>query len=238
MAVVLAMGAAQKQALDDRSVATFLHDLQHDVARDDRPAVAARIQYPLIVFAGGVRIPINDAPALLQQYDAVFSSALKEIISEAAMPGPGRSDSAASVTVGADYARVGSDALRIEPAGAGLKITRITVPLGASRVTSATAVSPKIGRDAQRLVIGIGPVVLSATKSQLLEVHINGVSGRDIVARLTNVKRRASIDSRAQNGVRTWIGRIPEDGDYRINVMRLATESGSRLPYLMVVSLR
>jgi len=80
--------------------------------------------------------------------------------------------------------------------------------------------------------------LLSAMKNQLLEVRINGVSGRDIVARIINVNNRAPIDSRAHDGVRTWIGRVPENGDYRIDVVRLATGGDPRLPYVMVVSMR
>ena len=80
--------------------------------------------------------------------------------------------------------------------------------------------------------------LLSATKNQLLEVRINGVSGRDVVARITGIKSSAPIDARARDGVRTWIGRIPEDGDYRIDVVRLANDGASELSYLMVVSLR
>ena len=37
---------------------------------------------------------------------------------------------------------------------------------------------------------------------------------------------------------RTWIGRLPADGDYRIEVVRLARGEPSRLPYLIVVSTR
>ena len=69
-------------------------------------------------------------------------------------------------------------------------------------------------------------------------MRINGVSGRDIVARIADVKSRAPIDSRAREGVRTWIGRIPDDGDYRIEVVRLAGGDAGRLAYVMVVGLR
>ena len=76
------------------------------------------------------------------------------------------------------------------------------------------------------------------SRNRLLEVRITGVSGRDIVARISSVKSRAPLDARAQDGVRTWIGRIPEDGDYRLEVVRLAAGGAPRLDYLMTVSLR
>jgi hypothetical protein len=150
--------------------------------------------------------------------------------------------------------------VRIEPVGSELKITSITVPLAtvlesSKARRSSTGSAPGACRGAgqpQRLVIGVGQVqrsgalrpgerdayLLSATKNQLLEARINGVSGRAIVARIISTKSGAPIDSRANNGVRTWIGRIPEDGDYCIDVVRLAPGGSSQLPYVMVVMMR
>jgi hypothetical protein len=80
--------------------------------------------------------------------------------------------------------------------------------------------------------------LVSAAKNRLLEVRINGVTGRETVARIFNAKTRAPIDARAGEGVRTWIGRLPEDGSYRIEVVRLAPGAAPRLDYLMIVTLR
>jgi hypothetical protein len=44
------------------------------------------------------------------------------------------------------------------------------------------------------------------------------------------------LDSRARDGARTWIGRIPDDGDYRIDVVRLAAAGASLLPYVLAIS--
>jgi hypothetical protein len=52
--------AVQTRVLDERLAAMFVRELQRAVARDDRAAVSALIQYPLTVFAGGLRIPIPD----------------------------------------------------------------------------------------------------------------------------------------------------------------------------------
>ena len=244
--------AAQTTAVDDRSAAIFLRELQRGVARDDRQAVSALIQYPLIVSTGGVRIPIADAAALLQNYDVVFPPALKTLIAQAAIPARARPAPVASVVVTPGLITIGPDAMRIEPVGGGLKITRMTVPLAAPSAGSDPDVSRGGGREPQRLVLDVGQItragalspgardvyLLSARKNRLLEVRINGVSGRDIVARIVSTKNRAPIDSRAHDGVRTWIGRLPEDGDYRIDVVRLAPGGAPRLPYVIVFSMR
>jgi hypothetical protein len=241
----------QELALDERAVALFLRELQRGVTRGDRAAVAALIRYPLTVFAGGVRIPIADQAALLQNYQVVFPPALETLIGQAAISARGRPSSNAAVTITGDFASIGAEAVRIERIGGALKVTRITVPL-ATPATATGAAAGGAGRAPERLMAGVGQVqragalaagerdayLLKAAKNQLLEVRINGVSRRDIVARITNVKSRAAIDSRAQDGARTWIGRIPDDGDYRIDVVRLAAAGPPRLEYLMIVALR
>jgi len=243
--------AVQTRVLDERPAAMFVRELQRAVARDDRAAVSALIQYPLTVFAGGLRIPIPDTAALLQSYDVIFSPALKSLIARAAIPARGRAADA-SVVVTAGLVTVGIDAVRIEPVGSGLRITRITVPLAASSPEGGAAAKRSGSHEPQRLTIGVGRIqragalapgqrdmyLLSAMKNQLLEVRINGVSGRDIVARISSVSNRQPLDSRAHDGVRTWIGRVPADGDYRIDVVRLASGGDSLLPYVMVVSMQ
>jgi hypothetical protein len=153
----LTLPAALLQApVDDRSVAAFLRELESRVARDDRRAVAMLVQFPLTVFAAGVRIPIRDAAALHQNYDVVFSPALKSLIAQAAAPGRGTSRAGASVVVAPDFASIGVDAVRIERVGDGLKITRITVPLAAPS-GGGEGRSPRGGeRQPERLLVDFG----------------------------------------------------------------------------------
>jgi hypothetical protein len=51
--------------------------LQRAASRDDRPAVAALMAFPLNVTAGGVRLPVSDEAAFLQNYDAIITPALR-----------------------------------------------------------------------------------------------------------------------------------------------------------------
>ena len=247
---------ATQQALDERLVAPFLRQLQRAVARDDRQAVAERIQYPLIVFAGGVRIPIADAAALVQTYDVVFSPALKAVLAQASLLTRGRTAPKYPVTVAAGVVFIG-DVIHIQLVGGALKVTRISAPLEApsAAVTDLPSVQSRgagNSREPRRLTLQVGQTrlsgalapgardayVVSAMKNQLLEVRIDGVSGRDIVARIVNTKSRAPLDARARDGVRTWSGRVPEEADYRIDVVRLAPAGEPRLPYVIVVSMR
>ncbi len=69
-------------------------------------------------------------------------------------------------------------------------------------------------------------------------MQIEGVRGRDIVARIVRVRDGAPVDARAAEGVRTWSGRVPEEGDYRIEVVRLAREPAAPMPFTLTVSAR
>ena len=230
--LVVAAGVTAPQSVaDERAAAAFLREVQRDVARDDRRALSALVQYPLTVFAGAVRIPIRDADALLQNYDGVFTPAMKAAIAHAT--------SAIDLNV-----------LRIEPVGGALKITR-TVPLGAASPGPPASAGRPAAREPQRLFLDVGRIqragtlargerdtyVLSARKNQLLELRVTGVSGRDIVVRIASAESGAPVDARARDGVRTWIGRLPDDGDYRIDVVRLAA-GATELPYVFVISMR
>ncbi len=253
LAVSLLAVVSQAQ-VDERSAAAFVRTLQQAVARNDRAAVAAMIRYPLTVFAGGVRIPITDASDLVHSYDAVFSPALKLVIADATMRGRGGAAAAPPIDVDADRVTIAGDAVQVEAIRGRLLITAIHAPLAASsnRITSGTATGATRGREPRRIAIGFGRIehlgslgpgqrdgyLLSAHRNQVLDVRITGVSGRDVVIELTNTKTRTPIDAKARGGVRTWVGRIPEDADYRIDVVRLAARGSAQLLYTLVVSLR
>lgn len=244
------VAAAGQAGLDEGAVRRFLGELQRSVARDDRGAVSRLMHYPLTVWAAGVRIPIPDSAALLRNYDAVFSPALKDVIARAELPRDGRPAPAVTVTISPSGAFLQGDAITIERVGDRLGVARVSVPLAPAGRGHAGAPS-RSDREPKRLIMGLRTVqragvltegardsyVIWADKNQLLEVRITGVRQRDIVARILQVKTQAPVDARAREGGRTWIGRIPENGEYRIDVVRLA---GGRepLPYLLSMRLR
>jgi hypothetical protein len=255
LAIVLATSAAaharQTATLDRQAVVQFVRDLHDEISRDDRQAIAARVRYPLTVFAGGVRIPIADAAAFVASYDIVLTPALKALVASAAASGA-RSPGGALTTTG-EFATIGADAVRIDRVNGALTITRITVPLGAAAAPGPDARAGRAGRARdhapRRLYLGVGQLrrsgalaagerdtyVINAAKNQFFDLRITGVAGRAIVARLTNVRTGKALDERAQEGVRTWAGRLPDEGDYRIDVVRLDTGRDPRLFYVLTV---
>jgi hypothetical protein len=163
------------------------------------------------------------------------------------------------VAITADGVTIGGDAVTIEPVAGRLRITGIHVPLAASAVKpQAGANQPTAGGGAphtpapRRLALSFGRIehngilgrggreafLIPARKNQTLDARITGVGGRDVVLYLVNSKTRAAVDAKAESGVRTWVGRIPQDGEYRLDVVRLTNRGDARLPYVLIVSLR
>jgi hypothetical protein len=247
------LALATQEALDERAVAPFLRQLQRAVARDDRQAVAAQVQYPLMVTAGAVRIPIADAAALVAAYDVVFSPALRAMLAQASLQAGERTPPACPVEIAGDTVTIGDDLIRIQRVDGRLKVTRMKLPSVPLAGPSPAPSRPTgAGRGPRRLNLQVGEArlsgalaprgrdvyLLSATRNQLLEVRIDRVSGRSIVARIVNAKSREPIDARARDGARSWTGRVPADGDYRIDVVRAGSSGEPYLPYVIVVAMR
>ncbi|HZP48355.1 MAG TPA: hypothetical protein VFB07_07475 [Vicinamibacterales bacterium] len=242
--LAIAATLAMQGGLDRTAVDRFVAELRRAVAAGDRAAVAARVQYPITVFAGGMRIPIADAAALGQSYAVIFTSALTSAIARDAP------------IVSGDTATIGAGAIEIRRIGGALEITRITVPVGGGGAAARSdargrGASPPADAAPDRIGIDVGRAqragslapgarasyVVFVPKNRLLDVRIEGVRGRDVVARIVRATDGAPVDPRAKDGVRTWSGRVPEDGDYRIEVVRRSTGADRQL-FTLIVTLR
>ena len=130
-------------------------------------------------------------------------------------------------------------------------MSRIREP-EATQAPTAAAKTPAAPRAPKRIALVVGQTqlsgalgpkdrdlyVIAARKNQLLDVRINGVSGRDVVLHVVNVKSGAPVDQRAKDGVRVWTGRVPDEADYRIEVERTNPSGEPRLAYILVAALR
>jgi hypothetical protein len=254
-----AQSAYEAPGLSDRQIGSFVAGLQRAVSRDDRRAVAAMVRYPMTVFVARLRVPVGSADEMVERYDAVFTSELKARIADTragSEPGsPGR-----GIRMSADGLTVADGLIVVAAVEGALKITSITVPPGAaprppgsSAAPGETVRSPRPrtpqrvnvppGRaSVQRLgALGAGQTdsyVVWARRGQLLEVRVERVRESAIVLHVFDATSRAPVDARARAGVRVWAGRVPATGDFRIDVVRLATSGPSVMTYTLVVGLR
>ncbi len=248
---MLTTSAAAAPPIDEHLVVQMLGELRSAIGRDDRATVAAMIEYPINVLAGGMRIPMPNAGELIRNYDVVFSPSLKAVIAQAAVPVAGRPSPVYRISISDTVATIAGDLLWLQPSNGSLKITRITEPLTPPASTIAeTHMKPE--RLPRRVALAVGQTqlsgtlppggrdsyIISAVENQLIDVRINRVNARDIVAHIVDLKTQAPVDAKARDGVRVWTGRVPDQADYRIDVVRLAPAGEPQLPYVLIISLR
>jgi len=211
--------------------------VQQACARNDRESVASLIEYPLTVFASGWNIPVKDRATFLQSYDAFFTEDVKEAIA------------AASTTLRVDpkaaFVPFGN-VLRIKSVGGSFRIVAIVMPPAGHRVRAARRETVRVSFPARQdwtayagsLAAGEHESYLvRAKRNELLEVRIDGFAGRAIVAHVLDAAGSA-LDARARDGTRVWAGRVPEEGDYRIDVVRTTRNGDPALVYRLTVTLR
>jgi len=234
--LALAAGLAAAPA-PESALASFLARVQKACASNDRGALASLIEYPLTVFASGWNIPVKDRAAFLQSYDAFFTDDVKDAIASASTQ--------QRMAEGAAFLSFGN-VLRIKSSNGSFRIAAIVMPPPGQRLRAArretTRVSfpaaPYPARYAGSLAAGEREsYVVRVKRNELLDVRLEGFAGRAIVARLLDATG-APLDARASEGTRAWTGRVPSDGDYRIEVTRTTRAGDAVLVYRLTVSLR
>jgi len=234
----------------------FVAELRRALAADDRQAVASLVQFPANVWAGGFRLPMPDAQALLAQYDAIFTSGMKTILASGVVE-----------RRAPDVLTLGGGAIEAAQVDGRLRITRISVLTAPREVDGATASSAAgaptsagaggagaATRQTRRLTFRAGQrsaqwadtvgaretdsYVVFIAQGQMLDVRLDRVRGRDVVVTVADAKTGKPIDAKAGAGVRTWTGRVPAAADYRIDVSRTIPDSEPPLPYTLTVSFK
>jgi len=222
----------------DEEVAAFAKAFATACARRDRPAVASMIRFPIVVDVSGSRIPFQNAAELFERFDLVMT------------PDLCRSISAAAARVTPEGATLGKNLVELRRVNGTLKATAMSVTLTPAGATARSAdalpngdipLSVRVGpRPTQRSGTleagGSDAYLIRASAQQLVEIRIEGVPGRDVVARLVDARSNTPVDARADQGVRVWAGRVAA-GEYRIQVVRRSAGPDT-LTYTLAVSLR
>jgi len=237
---LLALGWTLAAAGPEPSAADrFLAELQAAAERNDRTAIAGMIQYPIKTYISGWIIPIADRKTFITSFDAFFTEEIKDLIAEAA--GKPHAVKPNDVIV------LGNGALRAIRINGRYKIIGIVPPPLSRKVRGArrgvTTVSFRTGESSAGYTgtLAAGEherYLVRASRNELLEVRVDRVRGRDIVARVFDAATKTSVDARGQEGARVWTGRVPATGDYLIDVLRTAPAGEAVLTYWLTVSLR
>lgn len=219
----------------------FLADLQHALARQDKPAVAALFEYPAMVLASGLRMPVADRATLVKMYDIVFPPALQGVVAMARVARAGQPAPVYGVALNDDSLVVGLSWIFARRANGRYRITRVVPPGGMAM--PLRRITFKAGQ-ASALFSGtlipyeMQSYIIAAAKGQRLQVKLDGFSERAAVARLIETKSGLPLDDTAGDGTRQWSGTIADNIDVRIDVLRLAAADRPAPTYILSVGLR
>jgi hypothetical protein len=225
----------------------FVTTLAQAMARQDRAAVADLIRYPTAATVGSVNIPLTNRAGFLKVYDGIFTAELRCLVETSAAAG------ASGIRVEGRGVSFAEGRVQAQDVDGTLKITRINVPPagGAAapppskprRVTlrsmGKTQFSGRLYGD------GVDAYIVSLKKGDVVEARIEKFPGRSAALRVVEQKTGKVLDRpapKASDGTaaapRVWTDTIREDGDYRVEVVRLASYCAPSITYLLTITLK
>lgn len=232
LAAVVLAGQAPG-AGDERAIASFLSILRRGVANHDPATVARVVQFPIMVNAL-FTIPVRNAADLRQYYDAFFTEDLVRAIACGSVQ-----RTAAGITI--------NKQLFAERRGDAFKITRMTAHPMPPKKASAPRKPRRVVFNApgyrQAPFAGtlepgaVDSYVIWVRKNEVLRATLTGFKGNGAWMRILN-ERGQPIDAKAANAARTWAGPVPDNGDYRIDVVRRTGECDPPVVYDLEVRLQ
>ena len=232
-------GDTDAEALRRRLIDAFM--------RGDRRAVAGMVRYRLVVDAGGLMIPVVDRATLLQMWDAVFPPEVRCLIEGSGVPRPGQAAPRYAMKVDVGGAWYGDGRVRADRGPDGLKITRMTLPPGYGE---GLAGKPRQvlfkwgkGRSAYRGRLSADNVdvyLVQARAGDLLNAQLERVRVEDASVRVVHQTGNRLLSPAGPTGSearRLWAGRVPESGEYRVEVVRRGAYCDPPVNYQLKVSL-
>ncbi len=236
-AVLLSQTPAPAASAGQGRAAAFVTAVTQAISRRDRAAVAEFMRYPATATVGGIGVPIRSRAELLTLYDSVFSPELRCLVDKSTF----RVERGAVV--------FGEGRIRAEDVDGKFRITRISVPpaggLAQPPPSKPKQVYLRRGKTqfAGRLYgDGVDGYIASLRKGDVVEARIEQFPGRSAALHIVEQKTGKSLDRPALKGSdgtapapRFWTDTIREDGEYRIEVVRLSSYCAPSFTYLLTV---
>lgn len=235
---------ASQTAPSDDALRQFVAGLRQASARDDRPALAGMMRYPLEVMAGGLKIPVPDETAFIDLYASIMTPALRAVIARAQVPKAGRTSPTVRRSAAGEISFEG--ALTISPGAGGFRVTHVSVPMTARPSTAGAAAARQLTFRAGRPTQVSGSLdpggrdtyTFRAARGAFVDVRLSGIPGRSVLLRVVEAKTGRAVDARADVGTRVWNGRVGSTSDYRIEVVRQPDSGRETLIYTLSVEMR
>jgi hypothetical protein len=236
-----------RQPVQTSDAETFRQKLLEAFARGDRRAVAGMVRYRLVVDAGGLMIPVVDRPTLIQMWDVVFPPEVRCLIEGSGVARPGQPPPKYQIRVDPGGVWYGDGRIRADRGADGLKISRMTLPpgFGSSAAGKPRPVLFKWGKGlasyrGRLSADNIDVYLVQARAGDLLNAQLDRVGINDASLRVvqqTGNRVLAAAGPAGSEARRLWAGRVPETGEYRVEVVRRGAYCDPSVNYQLKVSL-
>jgi hypothetical protein len=246
--VTLVLAIAVSSAAPTSAAETFLAQLQRAVAGQDRRAVAALVQFPLLQVTGILRVPIANLAQLVERYDNCFTPEIRAMIGLSGIARRGSPRPAHPIVVSPDGLTMGNGAVWAKRVGASYRVARVIVPpewLTRPHIRDAQRIPFRSGqasalRSGRLAALEAQSYLVTIAAGQRLEVRLesDGRDPRDALFRIVHHARGRPIDAAAGAGATTWSGAVTDGGDYRIDIARVSRQGAAEIVYRLAVALR
>ena len=233
-----AMLTAQPGTSAESRAGAFVSALAQAMSRGDRGAVAEMVRYPLNASVGGIGIPVAGRAELLKVYGSVFTAELRCLVDDSVAKG------SSAIKVDAGGVTFANGRIHAGEVGGVFKIASIDVP----PVTGVAAPpNPPARRVTRRGVTqysgrlygdGVDTYIFSGHAGDVVQARIEQFPGRSAAVRVVEEKTGKSLDRPGAPAPRVWSGTILEPGDYRVEVVRLASYCQPSFTYLLTITIK
>ena len=233
-----AMMAAQPGTSAESRAGALVSALAQAMSRGDRAAVAELVRYPLNASVGGIGIPIAGRAELLKVYDNIFTAELRCLVDDSVAKG----SAALSIDAGG-VTFAGRRIHAVEVSGA-LKVTSIDVPpvtgVGAPPNPPARRVTRRgVTQYSGRLYGGgVDTYIISARRGDVVQARIEQFPGRSATVRIVEEKTGKSLTQAGTSAPRFLSAAIQDPGEYRVEVVRLASYCQPSFTYLLTITMK
>jgi hypothetical protein len=212
----------------------------------DRRQVAAMFSYPLRINVPTLPfpIPVDDATSMLQMYDMFFTPELRCAIEGSRVPQVGQPQPKYPLLTAEGVVTLGDGLVVAQQTPAGWRIARMTV-IGHGGPVEGRREQVRLRGGAGQLQFGgrlsgngTDTYTIAALQGDLLQARIERFPGRSLLMRVIELKTGNVVAGASTEYARTWAGRVPNTGDYRLEIVRRGAFCDPSVTYLLTLALR
>ena len=234
-----------QSASDVQAAESFRQRLVAAIASGNRAQVAALFAFPIRVTATlPYPIPVDNRAEFLRMYNLLFTAEMRCAIEQSRVAQPGKPQPAWAMRAADGVVSLANGRVLATRTPAGFRVTSLTI-LGAPAASSGR--TTKVGlpwgsgrmQYAGRLALSERDrYVLAARKGDRLQARIERFPGRTLQLQVTHRPTQQIVRGAPGEFARTWAARLPEDGEYDVEIVRRAADGDPPIEYLLTLAVQ